>query len=342
MYPLSKNAIRFGAALLILWSTPAFAQTTTESGHVQASGSSVQTGSVSGTVADDTGTGIAAARVELTHDGAPVAAPVATRESGEFSFEHVPAGPFRLTVTAPGFVDRVISVVVAPGAVSQLPPIRMTVAAGAEAVEVRETLTRVAQRQIKEQEQQRVLGVWPNFYVAYNPNAVPLNTAQKFELSWKWHLDPVQIGVVAAVAGVQHRRNDFPSFGGGAEGYAKRFGAAYASIATRSAISEVLLPSVFKQDPRYFYRGTGSTASRVGYALSRTVITKGDNGRWQPNYSGILGEFGAGAVSNLYYPPEDRNGMRLTLQNTAIGLGSAAMGRLAQEFLLKKLTSSRP
>jgi len=332
-------------ALLLMCAAPAFPQTAAGEGSAaQPPASSIHTASISGTIADDTGMAISAARVALSHDALAADPVVSSGESGEFLFANVPAGPFRLTVSAAGFVDRVVSGRVAPGEVAQVPPIRMMLAAGVESVEVRATTTgfaELAERQIREQEQQRILGVWPNFYVAYNPDAVPLNAAQKFELSWKWHLDPIQLGLVAIVAGVQQRSNDFPSFGGGAEGYAKRYGAAYATIATRSAISEVLLPSVFKQDPRYFYRGTGSPASRAAYALSRTVITKGDNGRWQPNYSGILGELGAGALSNLYYPREDRNGVQLTLQNTAVGLGSAAMGRLAQEFLLKKLTSRR-
>ena len=99
------------------------------------------------------------------------------------------------------------------------------------------------------------------------------------------------------------------------------------------------MPAVFRQDPRYYYKGTGSTRSRVGYALSRSVIRKGDNGRWQPNYSGILGSLAAGAISNLYSPEEDRRGARLTLQNTALGLAGSAVGHVMQEFLYARFTS---
>jgi hypothetical protein len=209
------------------------------------------------------------------------------------------------------------------------------------AVSVDVTATRVeqAQQQIKEQEQQRLFGVLPNFYVSYLPDAAPLNTRQKFELSWKTRLDPVQFVTVGITAGVQQARGDYSGFGDGAEGYAKRYAAAYATIVTRSLITQVAMPSLFKQDPRYFYKGTGSTASRIGYAISRTVVRKGDNGRWQPNYSGILGSLASGAVSNLYYPEEDRRGAQLTLTNTAIGLAGAAVGHLAQEFLFRRLTS---
>ena len=206
-------------------------------------------------------------------------------------------------------------------------------------VDVTPERVELAEKQIKQQEQQRLFGVLPNFFVSYLPDAVPLTTRQKFQLSWKSRLDPVQFAVVGITAGIQQARNDYPGFGDGAEGYAKRYAAAYGNVVTRSLITQVLMPSLFKQDPRYFYKGTGSTPSRVGYALSRAVIKKGDNGHWQPNYSGLLGSLASGAISNLYYPEEDRKGVRLTLENAAIGIGGAAIGNLAQEFLFKRLTS---
>ena len=206
-------------------------------------------------------------------------------------------------------------------------------------VDVTASRVEEAERQIKEQEQQRLFGVLPNFFVSYLPDAAPLDVRQKFQLSWKSRFDPVQFGVVGIIAGLQQARNDYSGLGDGVEGYAKRYAAAYANALTRSLIAQVALPSLFKQDPRYFYKGTGSTASRIGYALSRAVIKKGDNGRWQPNYSGLLGGLAAGAISNLYYPAEHRRGVALTLENTAIGIGGAAVGHLAQEFLFKRLTT---
>ena len=209
----------------------------------------------------------------------------------------------------------------------------------AVSVDVKPETEIVAEQQIKEQEKQRLFGVLPNFFVSYIPDAAPLNIRQKFQLSWKSRLDPVQFAVVGITAGVQQARNDYPGFGDGAEGYAKRYAALYATSLTRGLITQVALPSLFRQDPRYFYKGTGSTSSRIGYALSRAVVKKGDNGHWQPNYSGILGSLASGALSNFYYPPEDRNGARLMFENAAIGIGGNALGLLAQEFLYKRLTT---
>jgi len=301
-------------------------------------------GTISGSVVDATGAPVAGAAVTLSHEDSPAPDEVFSREDGQFSLANVAAGRYRLTISASGFAARTVSGVLNGGEGAALSPIQLTIAAGAVAVDVTATRVEVAERQIRQQEQQRLFGVVPNFYISYLPDAAPLNMRQKFQLSWKSRVDPVRFAFVGITAGIQQARNDYSGFGDGAEGYAKRYAAAYGNSLTRSLISQVLLPSVFKQDPRYFYKGTGSTASRIGYALSRAVIKKGDNGRWQPNYSGVLGSLASGAISNLYYPPEDRRGVGLTFENTAIGLAGAAAGNVAQELLFRKLTthSRRP
>ena len=296
-------------------------------------------GSLSGAVIDDTGAAIAGATVALFADEGRPRVEALSGEDGRFSMPGVPAGPFRLTVSAPGFADQTVSGALVSGDVVNVPPIRLTVAAEAISVDVTPTRVELAEQQIKAQEQQRVLGALPNFYVSYDPNAVPLTAKQKLKLSWKSRVDPARFIGVGILAGVQQARNDFSGFGDGASGYAKRYAAAYATTFTGGLIRLVLMPALFHQDPRYFYKGTGSTASRVGYALSTAVVRKGDNGRWQPNVSGILGSFAAAALSNLYYPAEDRRGFRLTLDYTLIGIGGSAVGHLMQEFLLKRLTS---
>jgi hypothetical protein len=197
----------------------------------------------------------------------------------------------------------------------------------------------LADQQIKQQEQQRLLGVFPNFRVSYEPNAAPLDSRQKLHLTWKSIVDPMSFVGTGVGAGIEQARGDFSGFGDGMQGYAKRYAALYATRITSTMISNVALPTLFRQDPRYFYKGTGSPASRAGYAISRAVVRRGDNGRWQPDYSRVLGHLAAGAISNLYYPPEDRHGIDLTLTNTAIGVGGAAVGNLLQEFLYARFTS---
>jgi hypothetical protein len=185
------------------------------------------------------------------------------------------------------------------------------------------------------------MGVVPNFYVTYNHAAVPLRPKQKFELAWKEIIDPLSFGVTAAVAGIEQGTNAFGGYGQGAQGYGKRYGAAYADFVASTFIGSAILPSLLKQDPRYFYKGTGSKRSRFAYAIANAVICKGDNGHWQANYSGILGSLAAGGISNLYYPATDRDA-RVTFENTLVAIAGSAANNLLQEFVIRKLTRNPP
>jgi Carboxypeptidase regulatory-like domain len=291
-----------------------------------------------GWVIDKSGAAIPGAKVTLFSGESSQGTEVISAANGEFSFPQVPAGPYRLTVSATGFGDLTTAGTLQAGEASELPPLLMAVAAVTSDVEVRLTKTELAQEQVKQQEEQRLLGFVPNFYVSYVPDAVPMTSKQKFQLAWKATLDPVTLGLTGVVAGVEQARNDYREFGQGAEGYAKRYGAAYGSFFTATMLAEAVLPSLFKQDPRYFYRGTGTTKSRLLYSISRPIIRKGDNGEWQPNYSGMIGRLAAGAISNYYYPAADRRGVGLTFENFAIGLGASAFANALQEFVFKDLT----
>jgi hypothetical protein len=178
--------------------------------------------------------------------------------------------------------------------------------------------------------------------VSYVPNALPLASKQKFELAWKTVVDPVSFGVNGVVAGIQQSQNVFSGYGQGAEGYAKRYGASYADFAAGTFIGGAILPSLLKQDPRYFYKGSGTKRSRILYALANSVICKGDDGHWEANYSSIVGSLAAGGISNLYYPAKDRNGAALTFENALIGIGESAAVNLLQEFFVRKLTTNTP
>lgn len=223
-----------------------------------------------------------------------------------------------------------------------IPKMALAVATAVTEVEVGLSPTEVAEEEIKVEEKQRVLGAIPNFYVSYVHDAAPLTSKQKFKLAWKTVIDPFTFAVVAGAAGVEQAQNHFAEYGQGASGYGKRFGAGYGDTIAGTFIGSAILPSLLKQDPRYFYKGTGSTGSRFLYAIANALICKGDNGRWQVNYSNILGNLAAGGISNLYYPDQDRNGAGLTFENGAIGVGATAIANLFQEFVVRKLTRNAP
>jgi transposase InsO family protein len=98
----------------------------------------------------------------------------------------------------------------------------------------------------------------------------------------------------------------------------------------------LVFPSLLKQDPRYFYKGTGSTGSKIVRAVGNSVVCKGDDGRWQMNYSNIAGIFGGAAASSTYYPA--RNQGAVILSNSLIRLGESSLAGIFQEFIFRKLT----
>jgi len=281
------------------------------------------------------------AHVTLARQDPPLTQDVTSDSDGQFFFSDVTPGPFQLTITSQGFTPRTTSGMLHSGEDCGVPPVVLTVASSASEVKVLLTPVEIAQAEIKDEEKQRVLGVIPNFYVTYNPAAVPLNPRQKFELAWKLTVDPVNFGVTAAIAGIQQASNSFSGYGQGAQGYGKRLGAAYTDSVTSTFIGGAILPSLLKQDPRYFYKGTGSRHRRFLYALANSVICKGDNGHWQANYSALLGSLAAGGISNLYYPESDRDAT-VTFENTLIGIGASAANNVLQEFVIRKLTRNPP
>jgi hypothetical protein len=296
-------------------------------------------GSITGTVIDKDGAVIPKAKVVLSGEGAKQE--VITDTSGSFTFHNVAPGAFELTISAPGFATQKQTGVLHHGQDYINPDVELVVAAIVD-LEVRVPPEEIAEDQIHAEEKQRLLSVFPNYYVSYVPNPVPLSPRQKFELGWKSVVDPVSIGLAGAVAGFEQATDAYNGFGQGAEGYAKRFGASYADVVSGTFIGSVILPTVFRQDPRYFYKGTGSRSSRLLYAIASTVICRGDNRRWQPNYSNMLGDLAAGALSNLYYPAANRKGVTLTIQNGLLGIAGGSLSGIFEEFFSRKLTPHVP
>ena len=288
---------------------------------------------LSGTVEDSTGTVIPGATVTLS-SGPPSGNQVlVTNGSGFFSVANLTAGTYRLVVAAPGFLSSTqanISVVV--GKDLFLPKIVLQPAIEATSVIVHADQHEVADAQIKEQEKQRAFGIVPFFFVSYVAHPAPLDAKQKFALSLKAATDPVPFVGAALAAGVEQANNTYPGYRQGAQGFAKRYGAAYADGFIGTMLGGALFPSLFHQDPRFFYKADGTTRERALYAASTAFIRKSDRGKWQPNYSGILGNFASGAISNIYYPSTDR-GVGTTFRTAGTGIGFGVIAGLLQEFI---------
>lgn len=295
-------------------------------------------GSISGIIVDQSGAVVAGAQVKLTASGQKQALSAQSGVDGQFFFPKVDPGAFQIVIASAGFETKTFSGTLHPAEIEALPQIAMIVAESRTEVQVGVNQVEVAQEEMKVEEKQRVLGLIPNFYVSYVPDAAPLDAKQKFQLAFRTMIDPFTFVMVAGTAAIEQGQNHFAEYGQGAQGYGKRFGATYADSIAGTLIGGAILPALLRQDPRYFYKGTGSVPSRAMYAMASAVICKGDNGKWQPNYSNVLGSLAAGGISNLYYPDQDRNGAGLTVENAVIGLGATSISNLIQEFIVKKLT----
>jgi hypothetical protein len=300
------------------------------------------TGNISGTVLVIDESLVPNAHITLLEEGASAERTTVSDEEGNFIFSNLAGGKFRITITSPGLETFVSSeIILRPGEHRELARIALPLAVANVDVQVTVTQVEIAQEQIELQEKQRLFGVLPNFYSSYIWDAAPLSSKQKFSLAGHSIFDPVVFVATGIAAGIEQARNTFPAYGQGTQGYAKRYFADYADEVSNRLISSAILPVVFHQDPRYFYKGTGSKRSRALYAISRAVITRGDDGRSKPNYSHVLGAFAAGAISNTYHEGSDR-GTGLLLRNGFIAIGGHAADNLLREFLFKRLTPNVP
>jgi hypothetical protein len=297
---------------------------------------------VTGRVIDSTGASVVGSKVSLSFSGNPAVLSAVTRTDGTFSILVPAPGIFDIAVFAQGFAAAHASGEVRTGEEVALPDIALAIAPVSIEVQVEGNTAAIAAGQVRAEEKQRILGVFPNYYVSYYEDTVPLRPKQKFDLAWKFTIDPVSFAIAGVIAGVRQANDSFSGYGQGAPGYGKRYAAAYGDFLTDTFLSNAILPSLLKQDPRYFYKGTGSKRSRILYALASSVICRGDNGRWQANYSNIIGGLASGAISNAYYPAGSRDGAALTFENAGINIGVTAAASLVQEFLFKKLTPHVP
>ena len=159
----------------------------------------------------------------------------------------------------------------------------------------------------------------------------PLTVGQKFSHALYRGFGPGAALSSFAVGGYQQALDKKKGYGQGAEGYFSRVGGSYATFATKHMVGSFALASIFHQDPRYSPSGRQSRSARLGYALSRVVVTRGDNGRTQFNICTLGGAFGAGLISNAWHEPPD-NTFRRGLSRGGMTLGVETLRNVFREF----------
>jgi hypothetical protein len=298
-------------------------------------------GAIQGTVKDGSGSAVTGAIVTVETSASTSQRTAITDQAGAFRFFDVEPGNYKITIAASGFAVWTMNGAVASGDNQLLLSAVLQVAAASSSVNVTLPQHELAAEQLKTEEKQRLLGVLPDFFVSYAQDAAPLTAAQKFQLGWKTIIDPVSLLGTSISAGIQQARNNYPEFGQGTEGYAKRFGAQYANRVSRVIIGHVVMQSIFHQDPRYFYKGTGSIRSRALYAIGTAFVAKGDNGNWQFDYSDVLGGMASHELSTLYYPSTSRP-VRKLADDVLLGFAGRAEDNLLHEFVLRRFTTHVP
>ena len=328
---MKRLYIDLGAALAaaLVLSFPALGQISPEA---------PRTATVMGTVTDVNGDVIPNATVVLKEVEGDDPRTIVATENGMFEFQDVtPSITYQLIISAKDFGDWTSTpITLNPDQFKIVSGIELRIATESTTVDVHYDPVEVATEQFKAEETQRVFGVIPNFYVSYDSVPAPLTATMKFKLALKVSTDPITAAGVLVVASAK-QAGDTPNYGQGWAAYGKRLGVTAADGFSDIMIGGAILPSLLHQDPRYFYQGTGTTGSRVRHAMFSPFVARGDNGKWQPNYSSIGGDLAASALANLYYPRSDR-GAGMVFGNFAIGTAERIGANLAQEFLLGRFT----
>jgi hypothetical protein len=313
-------------------------------GHAQlASAPEPQPGSIIGTVNDLEDSIIPGATI--TVDGAsPEDHHTGIAGSdGTFTVQGLhPYTAYRVVVRAQNFTDWTspATITLRPGQQDELGPIKLAIGMVETTVSAIQP-EELAIEQVKEEEKQRVLGIFPNFYTSYDPRVVPLSAKLKFNLAFRASTDVATFAASGLLAGINQASGGSPNYVQGAKGFGQRYGAAYTLTSTDILIGGAILPTLLHQDPRYFYQGTGTHRARALHAIASPFITKGDNAKWQFNYSSIGGDLAAGALANVYYPPSNR-GVGLVFSTALTSIGGRVANALAQEFILSKFTKNKP
>ena len=180
----------------------------------------------------------------------------------------------------------------------------------------------------------RIFGVVPNYRTVENPQAKiePITSKQKFKLAAGDSFDPYAYVVAGIFAGIAQIQNDPPSWGEESWGpFAKRYAASFADQTIENFMTEAVVPSLLKQDPRYFRLGTGRFFKRSGYAMSRIWVTRTDAGDTTFNFSEIGGAGISSLISNVYYPPENRT-LSKNLSRWGILVGEDTFFNLLKEY----------
>jgi hypothetical protein len=203
---------------------------------------------------------------------------------------------------------------------------------------------------IKKQEESgtsndRIFYALPNFLTVETKNVPPLTVGQKFKVVARGSFDYIQIPWYAALAGISQAENSEPGYGQGAEGYGKRVAAYFADGTIENFFTGAIVPSILRQDPRFYQSGKGGFAHRTEYAVSRIFVTRSDSGKTQFNFSEIFGSAIAAGISTYSYHPQADRTVPNTFSVWGTQVGYDSITYVVKEFwpdIRRKLSKKKP
>jgi len=227
--------------------------------------------------------------------------------------------PFRLRFTAAMFAATIaFATVPALSAQAQLDNTRATAPAD-------------PQQPAPQQIDKRIAGVLPNYRTADGSVPFkPISPKYKLTIAAKDSFDSPNYVIGGIFAGVAQLNNSHPDFGQGLEGYGRRYVTAYADQVIGNMLTEGFMPVLLKEDPRYFRKGTGGVWGRLGYSLTRTLVTKNDSGRNMFNFAEVVGNGMGASIANAYYPEE--RGAADTFSRMATQIATDSLSNVLKEF----------
>jgi hypothetical protein len=179
----------------------------------------------------------------------------------------------------------------------------------------------------------RIFYTLPNFLTLENADqAPPLSVGEKFKVTARSSFDPVTFVWHGLQAAISQANNSEPTFGQGAEGYAKRYAENFADGTIENFTTQAIFPSLLHQDPRYFQSGRGGVKHRILYAVGRIFVTRTDSGQSQINYSEFLGSSTAALISTYSYHPKEDRDLSTAASVWASEVGFDTLNNLIKEF----------
>lgn len=178
----------------------------------------------------------------------------------------------------------------------------------------------------------RILFIIPNFRsVTADEKLPPTTTKEKFKLALLDSFDYSAFIEVGILAGLGQIENSEPEFHQGAAGYARYYWHSFADNLDGDLWVEAIIPTVTREDPRYYTLGHGGFFKRTYYSVSRLVITRDNNGNPTPNFSEVVGNGIAAGISETYYPSSEMSWTK-TGQHWITQIAIDGLSNVVKEF----------